>query len=97
MKLRGLVAGGEAGLSMGNSRKSPHYLGATFPRSVLEDTMEACCNNWRKAQQSGTDNEGYGRLIYECGRDGPLMMGCDLEPIKFCPWCGKEAPDADQG
>jgi hypothetical protein len=46
------------------------------------------CDEFKKAQQSCTDNECYGKLIVE--RDGQWTMGCDLEPIKFCPWCGNK-------
>ena len=40
-----------------------------------------------KAFESGTDNEMYGALARDM--DGYLMMGYDLPPIVYCPWCGK--------
>jgi len=44
------------------------------------------------ANEPGTDNEGYGNLIY-VDEDGVAVMGDNLPPIRFCPWCGapKEA------
>lgn len=45
----------------------------------------ACCHEFSKATQRGTDNEGYGRLIMDW--DGVLMIGAGLAPMKFCPWC----------
>lgn len=40
------------------------------------------------AFQSGTDNEAYGALARFW--DGDVHMGCDLPPVAYCPWCGKE-------
>jgi hypothetical protein len=49
-----------------------------------------CCDAWRKAQQSGTDNEGYGPLLYR-SRDGDAWrIGDGLQAVYFCPWCGEE-------
>ena len=47
-----------------------------------------CCPDMKAAQERGTDNEGYGPLVY-IATDGVALMGCDLKPIKFCPWCKK--------
>jgi hypothetical protein len=65
------------------------------PASVSTDQ---CCEGWAHAQHSGTDNEGYGRLLYDCAnpqwRVAPRtkppewQMGSGLPPVKFCPWCG---------
>lgn len=49
--------------------------------------MKNCCYEFRKAQQYGTDNEGYGPLLGS--HNGEWHMGCDLAPIEYCPWCGK--------
>lgn len=54
-----------------------------------------CCNAWKKAQQHGTDNEGYGPLIahgYESERNN-WYMGEELPPAIYCPWCGKKVED----
>ena len=66
----------------------------------MSEHQTTCCPEWLKAQQSGTDNEGYGRLI-QVYPDGAASMGSDLPPIRFCPWCGadkrpkpKDASDA---
>jgi hypothetical protein len=63
--------------------------------------MNFCCKEFEKATKEGTDAEGYGPLILigsgwlesEWAKEHPnepWTMGCDLESIKFCPWCGKE-------
>jgi hypothetical protein len=52
-----------------------------------------------EAHEMGTDNEGYETLVNytETGyrpcvnKDYPPglpLIGSDLPPIKFCPWCG---------
>jgi hypothetical protein len=48
------------------------------------------CVEFQKAQQSGTDNESYGRLISKSGDE--WRIGCDLDSISYCPWCGKRVP-----
>lgn len=51
------------------------------------NTITPCCQEFGKALQPCTDNEGYGRLV--SWHSGQLpTMGCDLEPLRFCPWCG---------
>lgn len=49
------------------------------------------CRQWLRAQQSGTDNEMYGRLLRIM--DGDALIGCDLDPIEYCPWCGTPLKD----
>lgn len=54
------------------------------PRSHTES--EGCwC--WKAAHQKGTDTGAYGPLISHFN-NAPII-GCDLEPIEFCPWCGE--------
>ena len=48
------------------------------------------CSEFREAQQSCTDNEGYGRLIREWG--GEWRIGSDLPAMNYCPWCGNRVP-----
>ncbi len=50
------------------------------------DVHHNCCTTFDRAQQSGTDNEGYGRLMWV--HAGIASMGCGLPPIDYCPWCG---------
>jgi hypothetical protein len=52
---------------------------------------EVCdCEQFKHAQKRGTDHDGYDPAIfYE--RDG-WMVGM-LDPIEFCPWCGKKVPN----
>jgi hypothetical protein len=47
---------------------------------------DKCCSAFDRAQQLKTDNESCGALIYQDG--GKFMMGSNLLPLKFCPWCG---------
>lgn len=55
---------------------------------------EQCCNAWSKAQQPGTDNEMYGQLLRNYGgASNDWHIGCDLPPVKFCPWCGAKKHD----
>jgi hypothetical protein len=62
-----------------------------------EEIMNTCtCEAFRKAQESGTDNEGYSSLIR--ASDGEWSFGGgQLEPLRFCPWCGKPAPEVPAG
>jgi hypothetical protein len=47
---------------------------------------ELCCENFVKAFQYETDNEGYGSLFdFD---NGNIITGLDLPPIEYCPWCG---------
>src|SRR3954464_7345377 len=48
----------------------------------------ACCEQFLKAMEWRTDNEGYSPLISR--RDGEWQTGNNLLPLSFCPWCGKE-------
>lgn len=50
-----------------------------------------CCEGIVKANQSCTDNEGYGRLLHWYTGEG-FNIGSELQPIRFCPWCGKPLP-----
>lgn len=60
--------------------------------------MRTCCDEWQEAQQPGTDNERYGRLVSEHKTSQGVwyqLGGIDVR-VKFCPWCGadKLTPDA---
>ena len=53
---------------------------------------EPCCELWAKAQEGGTDSEGYGSLVNHSSFDDSqtdrnAYMGL-LPPVSFCPWCG---------
>lgn len=54
----------------------------------MKQVPQPCCDQWSKAHQHGTDNEGWGALISNYG--GKPDMGDGLDPIRFCPWCGAE-------
>jgi hypothetical protein len=60
---------------------------------MLEETdlpmsdLVLCCADMIKAQQTGTDGEGYGRLFIF--RHGQLDAGEHPTPLRFCPWCGQ--------
>jgi hypothetical protein len=53
----------------------------------LNKPHQNCCEPWRKAHNSGTDNEGYGSLL-RANNHGTTTAGCIPEDIRFCPWCG---------
>ena len=53
--------------------------------SATEDPMY-CCDTFEAALQSGTDNEGHGRMVRR-HPDGGYEVGCGLPAIMFCPWC----------
>lgn len=63
--------------------------------------MADCCPPWTRAQQKGTDNEGYGALLYHRDDDdenypNAWQIGdAWLAPVLFCPWCG--APKDPEG
>lgn len=59
-----------------------------------EQPRGVCCETFREALKPGTDNEGFGPLIYDGRQDYPMQYGEWLagsisKPIRFCPWCGK--------
>lgn len=54
------------------------------------DNQMPCCEDWEEAHKRGTDNESYDVLIgYE---NGLPVIGSDLPPVRFCPWCGARKP-----
>lgn len=46
---------------------------------------QPCCDDWAKAHEWGTDNEGFSSLVYYL--DG-ARIGLELAAVRFCPWCG---------
>jgi hypothetical protein len=55
-----------------------------------------CCSDFGRAQQSGTDNEGYGRLIMTYPDDPDAYIGSGgLPTINYCPWCGKKVSELE--
>jgi hypothetical protein len=50
-----------------------------------------CCTDFKNAQRSGTDNEGYGRLLDDY--NGEWRMGSGLSNISYCPWCGTQVSE----
>ena len=51
-----------------------------------DERLVVCCKEFRDAMQEGTDNEGYGKLIFI--EEGRYATGDHLPAINFCPWCG---------
>lgn len=49
---------------------------------------KVCCDDFFKAQQEGTDCEGIGPLVSQ-ERYQVWVIGYDVPPIAFCPWCGE--------
>lgn len=57
--------------------------------------MKFCnCPERSRAQEGGTDNEGYGSALD--AHQGYWKIGSGLNPIKYCPWCGKPLPPIEQ-
>ncbi len=55
-----------------------------------------CCDDFALAQEHCSDNEGWGRLIHRSSH-GEYNIGCDLKPIRFCPWCGTKLTNSPVG
>jgi hypothetical protein len=55
---------------------------------------EICCPKMVQAMQPGTDNEMYGKAIYYF--DGSFKLGCNLDDLVYCPWCGLELSKCNQ-
>ena len=62
----------------------------------MSQPIVRCCESMIHAHESGTDNEGYEELVvyydesWPNGRPvGVPLIGDDLPPIQFCPWCGR--------
>ena len=55
-----------------------------------------CCEAMKRAQEGGTDNEGYGSAVWE--ERGPTRViwaaGSGLPDISLCPWCGERGREA---
>jgi hypothetical protein len=64
------------------------------PESGVGSSALFCeCMDFRKACE--TDSGGWGARIWQEG--GEWRAGCDLPPLRFCPWCAKQVPQNDQG
>lgn len=50
--------------------------------------IDTCCTDFDRARERGTVDAGYGQLAYRAFDEGPWFIGCDLAPLRFCPWCG---------
>ena len=53
----------------------------SVPRSCC-----VCCKSMADAFESGTDAEGYGPCLRIS--DDEVIVGIELPPISYCPWCG---------
>jgi hypothetical protein len=64
--------------------------------------VEPCCQEWAKAHEYGRDCENHSWLIaYEMrwpqtaadlAWSGAPVIGTDLMPVRYCPWCGIVTP-----
>jgi hypothetical protein len=72
--------------------KQLEFLRSLLPKDQEVEVVDRCnCAEFKKAQERGTDGEGYGRLIYHSELIG-YLMGSEFPPINYCPWCGKAVP-----
>lgn len=67
----------------------------------------ACCQWWARALEPGTDAERYGPLIEWADAETAAahkryggshyavgwIVSAELGNVRYCPWCGKRAPD----
>lgn len=64
-------------------------------QSAGEKVSEKCnCDAFKKALESGSDNEGYAELFIYF--EGAWTLGDGLPTPVFCPWCGKPLPEPSQ-
>lgn len=66
-------------------------MGVTFILDPTEEryaALQPCCDSWRLAHASGTDNAAYGSLVAQ--EDRYPYIGCELPQVEYCPWCGDE-------
>jgi hypothetical protein len=54
-----------------------------------EIVAQRCCAMWDRAHEFGTDNEMYHSLVHYAQDSKEALIGMDLPPVRFCPWCGK--------
>lgn len=61
----------------------------------MTEVLQPCCDIWGKAQERGTDHEGYGPALITRSCWAPdyeprscLLLGSELPDARFCPWCG---------
>jgi hypothetical protein len=59
--------------------KEPHH------RNQVE---EPCCQPWETAHMLGTCSEGAHWLVWSSTHTGLPVIGTDLPPVRYCPWCG---------
>ena len=57
---------------------------------VIKKLIDVCCQQFADAMQAGTDNEGYGSLIYIVDDSLAWALGDGLQRPHHCPWCGKQ-------
>jgi hypothetical protein len=49
--------------------------------------MLVCCEEFEAAMEEDSGNDGEGIAIEQVGT--MYWVGANLDPIVFCPWCGK--------
>jgi hypothetical protein len=53
-------------------------------------TFKPCCTAIAEATSKGSDNEAWGKAIYQNEDTGAFTMGSVATEVKFCPFCGKK-------
>lgn len=61
----------------------------------LEAGRKGCeCESFQNAQAPCTNHEMFGEAVRTW--DGGFIIGPELPPISFCPWCGGKPPTAQE-
>jgi hypothetical protein len=74
---------------MSDEPRGLQRLAVECPKPDARPVKEPCCEAWAKAHEWETDNEAYSSLV-RYSDDERALLGMDLPPVKFCPWCGNE-------
>ncbi len=67
--------------------------GSYFKRDYAgnRERVSICCRAFIEALETGSDNEGYGRLI-SVDDDKDWRIGGVMRSGRCCPWCGSYEP-----
>ena len=72
----------------------------TIAETISRSAKTCNCDQWKRAQEDGTDKECYTGAVEwtkAFGRDDAKMAWhigdpSELPPAIYCPWCGKPLP-----
>ena len=74
---------------MADDQKKAHLKRMTHFAEHPNQVEEECCAAWAKAHLRGTDCDAIWSLVgYDVRGSGKPLIGTDLLPVQYCPWCG---------